>query len=105
MPVAGRGEDVVHSEGDLLYVGVTVGSNVLGPDPAFPLCDTAPRDVVIDIGAPIAGRDVITQAPLTRWRSTTDGEFERCELPRCDPGTGSAPLPATCDDATLADAV
>jgi len=98
-------EHAVESEGDLLYVGVTFSSNVPGPDPAFPLCDTAPRDVVIDLGAPVAGRDVITQTPIARWRSTTNGDYERCELPACDAGTGSAPLPATCDDATLADAV
>jgi hypothetical protein len=96
----------VDLEGELVYVGVTFASAVNDPDPAFPDCETAPRDVVIDIGAPLAGRHVITQTPVARWRpSSSAAGYERCELPGCDPSTGAPPAPVTCDDSTLAEAV
>ena len=104
-PCAVEVDHTVEPEGDLLHVNVTFSSTVAGPDPTFPMCDTSPRDVVIELGAPLAGRDVITQTPIARWRSATNGGYERCELPSCDPSTGTTPLPATCEDSTLADAV
>lgn len=91
--------------GEVVYVDVAFRSNAPAPDPLFPLCDTAPRDLVIELAAPLAGRHVITQTPVARWRPTTAGDYERCELPVCDSNTGASPPSATCDDATLADAV
>jgi hypothetical protein len=98
-------QHTVEREGDLVYVNVTFSTNDPAPDPRFPLCDTAPRDVVIELGSPLAGRHVITQVPIARWRPTSTGDYERCELPACDPNTGATPQAATCDDTTLADAV
>jgi hypothetical protein len=98
-------EHTVELEGNVVYVNVTFSINGPAPDPRFPLCDTAPRDVVIELGSPLAGRHVITQTPIARWRPTKTGDYERCELPGCDPNTGATPQLATCDDTTLADAV
>ena len=98
-------EHTVEPEGNVVYVNVSFTLDAPAPDPLFPLCETAPRDVVIELGSPLAGRHVITQTPIARWRPTTAGNYERCELPGCDPGTGTTPQPATCGDTTLADAV
>lgn len=92
-------------ERDLVFVGISFRSAVAGPDPAFPECDTAPRDVIIDVGSPLDGRHIVTQTPQARWRPTTADGYERCDLPSCDPATGAAPTPAACDDSTLAAAV
>lgn len=94
----------VDVERDVVFVGVTFRSGVEGPDPAFPECETAPREVIIDVGSPLDRRHIITQTPQARWRPTTDDGYERCDLPSCDPATGTAPKPAACDDSTLADA-
>jgi hypothetical protein len=44
-------EHIVDADGDLVHVNVSFSSNVPGPDPAFPLCDTPPRYVVIELGS------------------------------------------------------
>lgn len=44
--------------GEVVYVDVAFRSNAPAPDPLFPLCDTAPRDLVIELAAPLAGRHV-----------------------------------------------
>lgn len=99
--IAGR----VTTEEDRAYVDVLVTDPAPDRDPTYPDCDTAPRDVAIDVGRPVAGMRVIAQNPSRVWVPTADGTYSECALPSCDPSTGVAPAPATCDDATLADAV
>lgn len=87
-----------------LDVTITMGHPY---DASFPSCPTQPISVTATLAAPLAGRDVVDTdgigEPL-RWR-LTDGTIERCELPDCDPATGTAPLAAACDNSTLYDAV
>jgi len=112
LPVAGSTGDcqvtvghTVEQEADRLYVVLTVTSRVEGPDPDYPDCRTAPRPVTVDVGGPVDGRAVMTQAPRARWNAGPDGRYRICSLPACDPDTGSVPAPVTCDDGSLAEAV
>ena len=99
--------EVSHSvelEDDRIYLGVTYLTHDPEQAGVFTGCPTAPREVTVDLGAPLDGRHVITQDPTGRWVPGAEGAYALCELPACDAATGATPLPATCDDSTLADA-
>ncbi|HEX6420922.1 MAG TPA: hypothetical protein VFZ77_20635 [Acidimicrobiales bacterium] len=96
--------DAVEFEADRIYLQVTYLTHDPDHDPAFPGCRTGPREVTVDLGSPLAGRHVLTQFPSGRWIPGPGGDYSQCVLPACDPSTGVAPLPVTCDDSTLADA-
>lgn len=92
-------------EEDRIYLTVTYVTHHPDGDPAFGGCEITTRDVTVELDGPLAGRHVMTQLPPGRWVPGADGQpYLRCELPACDPATGVAPLPVTCDDPTLADA-
>jgi hypothetical protein len=92
-------------EEDRIHLTVTYVTHYPDGDPAFGGCETTTRDIMVDLGGPLAGRHVMPQLPSSRWVPGADGQpYGRCELPACDPATGVAPLPVTCDDATLGDA-
>jgi hypothetical protein len=82
----------VEFEADRIYVQVTYLTHDPGQDPTFPGCRAAPRDVMVDLGSPLAGRHVMTHDPAGRWVPGPDGVYGPCELPTCEPGTGASPL-------------
>jgi hypothetical protein len=66
--------------------------------PAKRYGDCPSKSTTVDLKAesPLSGRDVMVDG--VRWVDDGDGTFSRCELPTCDPDTGSGPTVASCDD-------
>jgi hypothetical protein len=60
----------------------------------WPGCTLARQSFVVGTGAPIGSRAVVIHDPeYSIWNVRPDGAYTRCELPGCDPQTGSAPDP------------
>ena len=111
-------ETRVEYEADRIYLGLTYTEDqthvyevkeegLVFIDGSSPVddCERAARQVEVSLDGPLAGRAVITQLPVAHWLSSVDGRYSRCELPVCDPHTGSPPPEPACGDATLPDAV
>lgn len=71
----------------------------------FGPCKRATPTIELALSAPLGDADVLVDG--VRWvRRAGSDDYERCELPACDPEQGGTPQLATCDDgAALVDDV
>lgn len=101
------GEVTDEGHPDVVWASARVVLPNVGPDEALPEwaeefgdCPTLDTALELEIGPTLAGRDVVIDH--VRWVSDSDGDFQICELPACDPESGQEPAAATCDGSSLA---